>query len=252
MVAIKKHLLITAFLVCASGPLFAQAPAVNALSADEVMARVFAKDTMREAMGGGYTGKREYVLENRRMDKRAEMQVTVSCDPDGTKHFEVASEHGWKSAHKHVLHKMLDSETETSLPNSRPKTRLVTQNYEFNLVGSDYVEGRPAYVVEALPKRSDKYLFRGRVWVDAQDYAVVRIEGQPAKTPSFWIHSTHFVAQYQKSGPFWFPSSTTSVTDARIFGTTDVNIRYFDYRPVTAYQQQQSNSVPLEAHYVQH
>ena len=252
MVAIKKHLLITALLVCASGPLFAQAPAVNALSADEVMARVFAKDTMREAMGGGYTGKREYVLENHRMDKRAEMQVTVSCDPDGTKHFEVASEHGWKSAHKHVLHKMLDSETETSLPNSRPKTRLVTQNYEFNLVGSDYVEGRPAYVVEALPKRSDKYLFRGRVWVDAQDYAVVRIEGQPAKTPSFWIHSTHFVAQYQKSGPFWFPSSTTSVTDARIFGTTDVNIRYFDYRPVTAYQQQQSNSVPLEAHYVQH
>ncbi len=252
MVAIKKHLLITVLLACASGPLFAQAPAVNALTADEVMARVFAKDTMREAMGGGYTGKREYVLENHRMDKHAEMQVTVSCDPDGTKHFEVVSEHGWKSAHKHVLHKMLDSETETSLPNSRPKTRLVPQNYEFNLVGSDYVEGRPAYVVEALPKRSDKYLFRGRVWVDAQDYAVVRIEGQPAKTPSFWIHSTHFVAQYQKSGPFWFPSSTTSVTDARIFGTTDVNIRYFDYRPVTAYPQQQSNSVPLEAHYVQH
>ena len=252
MVAIQKHLLITALLVCASGPLFAQAPAVNGLSADEVMATVFAKDTMREAMGGGYTGKRDYVLENHRMDKRAEMQVTVSCDPHGTKNFEVVSEQGWKSAHKHVLHKMLDSERETSLPDSRPKTRLVPANYEFNLVGSDYIEGRLAYVVEALPKRSDKYLFRGRVWVDAQDYAVARIEGQPAKTPSFWIHSTHFVAQYQKSGPFWFPSSTTSVTDARIFGTTDVNIRYFDYRPAAAFQQQQTNSLPLEAHYVQH
>ena len=103
MVAMKKHLLIIALLVCASGPLLAQAPPVTAPSADEVMARVFAKDTMREAMGGGYTGKREYVLENHRMDKRAEMQVTVSCDPDGTKHFEVVSEDGWKSAHKHVL-----------------------------------------------------------------------------------------------------------------------------------------------------
>ena len=51
---------------------------------------------MRESMGGGYTGKREYVLENHRMDKHAEMQVIVTCDADGTKHFEVVSEGGWK------------------------------------------------------------------------------------------------------------------------------------------------------------
>ena len=252
MVAMKKHLLIIALLMCAFRPLLAETPPVTGPSADEVMARVFAKDSMRETMSGGYTGKREYVLENHRMDKRAEMQVTVSCDPDGTKHFEVISEDGWKSAHKHVLHKMLDSETETSQPNSRPKTRLIPDNYEFNLVGSDYIDGRLAYVIGAVPKRSDKYLFRGRVWVDAEDYAVVRVEGQPAKTASFWIHSTHFIAQYQKSGPFWYPSSTTSVTDARIFGITAVDIRYFDYRPVASYQQQQSNSKPLEAHYVQH
>ena len=73
-------------------------------------------------------------------------------------------------------------------------------------MGSDYIDGRLAYVIGAVPKRSDKYLFRGRVWVDAEDYAVVRVEGQPAKTASFWIHSTHFIAQYQKSGPFWYPS----------------------------------------------
>jgi MucB/RseB N-terminal domain len=247
-----KHLLITAFLVCASGASFSQTPSLTALSAAEVMAKVFANDSMREAMGGGYKGKREYVLENHRMDKRAEMEVTVSCDADGSKHFEVVSEDGWKSAHKHVLHQMLESEAETSRPHSRPKTRLVPDNYEFNLLGSDQIDGRPAYVIEALPKRSDKYLFRGRVWVDAQDYAIARVEGEPAKNPSFWIHSTHFVARYQKNGAFWFPASTTSVTDARIFGTTAVNIRYFDYMPAAACPQQQSSSSPLEAHYVRH
>ena len=232
MVAMKKHLLITALLVCASGPLFAQAPAVNALSADEVMA-----DGIRQRHHAGGHGRWLY-REARICPGEPSHGQTRRDAGDGVlrsrRHqaLRVVSEHGWKSAHKHVLHKMLASETETSLPNSRPKTRLVPQNYEFNLVGSDNIQGRPAYVLEAFPKRSDKYLFRGRVWVDAQDYAVVRIEGQPAKNPSFWIHSTHFVAQYQKSGPFWFPSSTTSVTDARIFGTTDVNIRYFDYRPV--------------------
>ena len=56
------------------------------------------------------------MLENHKMNKRADMQVSVSCDSDGSKHFEVVSEDGWKSAHKHVLHKMLDSETESVAP----------------------------------------------------------------------------------------------------------------------------------------
>ena len=252
MVAMKKHLLITAVLFCASGSLFAQTPDTTRLSADEIMATVFAKDSVRETMGAGYTGKREYMLENHKMNKRAEMQVSVAGDPDGTKHFEVVSEDGWKPAHKHVFRKMLESEIETSLPNSRSKTRLVPENYQFNLLGYEYREGRPVYIIEALPKRNDKYLFRGRICVDAQDYAVARIEGEPAKNASFWIHSTHFVAQYQRSGPFWYPTSTTSVTEARVFGTTEVNIHYFDYRPVAGYPKQQTNSFPVEAHYVQH
>jgi hypothetical protein len=31
----------------------------------------------------------------------------------------------------------------------------------------------------------------------------------------------------------WFPHSTQSVTEAHIFGTTDVSIDYFDYAPKT-------------------
>ena len=93
------------------------------------------------------------------------------------------------------------------------------------------VADRTAYVLETHPKRKEKYLFRGRIWVDAEDYALVRAEGSPAKNPSFWTNSTHFVQIYQKNGPLWFPRSTQSVTDAHIFGTTDVNIEYFDYAP---------------------
>ena len=248
----KKQLFIIAILLCASVPLVAQSPAVTQLSADEVMARVFARDSMRESMGGGYSGKREYVLENQRFNKRAEMQVSVLCDVHGTKHFDVLAEDGWKSANKHVLRKMLESESETSLPSTRPKTRLVPANYEFRLIGSEYLQGRPAYVIDAIPQRTDKYLFRGRIWVDAEDFAVARVEGIPAKTPSFWTRSVHFVQQYHKSGAFWFPESTTSVTDARIFGTTDVSIRYFDYSPLSNSAHGSANPTPTEVKYVQH
>ena len=78
-----------------------------------------AHDLQRQASIEGYAGMRRYVLENHHFNKRAEMLVQVQGDPDGTKHFEVVSEDGWKAAHKHVLHKMLESETETSRPEKR-------------------------------------------------------------------------------------------------------------------------------------
>ena len=252
MVAIKKHLRIIALLVCASVPLVAQSPATTSLNADEIMARVFERDSQRESLGGGYRGSREYVLYNHRMNKRAELVATVVCDTDGIKHFQVVSEDGWKSANKHVLRKMLGSESETSQPDTHPKTRMVPANYEFHLVGSEYLQGRLSYVIDAAPRRSDKYLFRGRVWVDAEDFAVARVEGQPAKNPSFWTRSVHFVQQYRKSGFFWYPVETTSVTDALIFGTTDVSIRYFDYSPLSNFACGSGSPAPTEVKYVQH
>jgi hypothetical protein len=94
------------------------------------------------------------------------------------------------------------------------------------------LEGRMAYVIEVIPKRDDEALFHGRIWVDTEDYALVRVEGEPAKNPSFWTRKVHFVQRYHKRGAFWFPLSTTSVTDARIFGATEVTIRYSDYKPL--------------------
>jgi hypothetical protein len=200
------------------------------LPASEIVARMVAHDAQRLASLEGYAGMRRYILVNEHMHKRAEMLVRVQGDLDGTKHFEIVSEEGWKAAHKHVLHKMLESESETSSPEARTKSRLSTDNYEFQIVGSEKTGDRTTYVIDATPKRREKYLFQGRIWVDAEDYTLVRAEGNPAKNPSFWTKSVHFVHTYQKSGEFWFPLSTESVTEARIFGTTDLTIQYFDYR----------------------
>jgi hypothetical protein len=230
----KNHFLLAAlFLLPASAATADESPSL--LTATEIVTRMGLHDLQRQGSIEGYAGMRRYVLDNRHMNKRAEMLVQVQGDPDGTKHFEVVSEDGWKAAHKHVLRKMLESETETSRPETRAKTRINPENYDFKIAGTEIVDGRTTYVLEVSPKRKEKYLFRGRIWVDAEDYALARAEGQPAKNPSFWTKSTHFVQIYQKNGPLWFPRSTQSVTDAHIFGTTDVNIEYFDYAPKTTH-----------------
>ena len=206
----------------------------NLPSASDVVARMLASDTQRQQSLSGYEGTRRYVLVNDHMHKRAEMVVRVTGDPDGTKHFEIVSETGWKAAQKHVLRKMLESEEDASHPEARFKARLSLDNYEFQMVGIDEVDGRSVYAIDVSPKRKEKYLFRGRIWVDAEDYALVRADGNPAKNPSFWTKSVHFTHTYQKNGTFWFPSTTDSLTDARIFGATALKIEYFDYKPGTS------------------
>jgi hypothetical protein len=196
-----------------------------------VAAKVAAQDTQRQALSAGYHGMRHYVLDNERMHKHAEIVVRVECGADGIKHFELVSQNGWKGAYKHVVSKMLASEAEASQSETKLKTRLGLDNYEFHMVRSALLDDRMAYVVDIIPRRNEERLIKGQAWIDAQDYAVVRIEGEPARTPSFWIRSVHFVHTYWKNGPNWFPASTESVTEVRIFGATTLTISYFDYTP---------------------
>jgi outer membrane lipoprotein-sorting protein len=227
----KYQSLLSTLLLFAVNSAIAADDSVTPPTAEEIVSRMAAHDLARQASIEGYAGMRRYVLENNKFHKRAEMLVQVKGDRDGTKHFEVVSEDGWGGARKHVFHKMLESETETSRPEIRVNARLVPENYDFALVGTELVAGRAAYALEIRPKRNEKYLFEGRIWVDAEDYALVRAEGRPAKKPSFWTKNIHFVQIYQKCGSIWFPVSTQSVTEAHLFGTTDVSIEYFDYVP---------------------
>ncbi len=229
----KTYFSLTALFLLQASCLFATSDSGKLPGVEEIISRMAALDLQRQSSTEGYAGMRRYVLENQSVQKRAELVVRVEGDQDGTKHFEVISEEGWKAANTHVLRKMLESESETSRPEQRAMSRLNFTNYDFEIVRAEVVTGRLAYVLEIKPKRKDKYLFQGRIWVDAEDYALVRAEGRPARNPSFWTKSTYFVQVYQKSGPLWFPLATQSVTDARFFGTTDVKIDYFDYVPKT-------------------
>jgi hypothetical protein len=128
-----------------------------------------------------------------------------------------------------VFHKLLSEETEASRHGTRNSTRLIPANYDFQLVGQEQLVTGPAYVLQVSPKTANKYLIDGKIWVDANDYSIVRIEGQPARNPSFWVRNVHFVHTYEKVGPFWFASATHTKSEIRIFGSSELNIENSDY-----------------------
>lgn len=223
----------TILLISLSLPSFAAdataIPEAANLTASTVIDQLMKHDDQRQAALSGYTAMRRYTLDNK--SRHASMLVRTLVQMDGTKLFEIVEESGSGSIRKYVFRKILDEETESSRPKFRDRSRVTPQNYSFRLAGMETVEGRPAYVVELTPKLESKYLIAGRIWVDAAEYVMVRVEGKPAKSPSFWTRSVHFVHTYGKTGMFWFPSLNRSVTEALIFGKTDMTIEYFDYAP---------------------
>ena len=196
-------------------------------SAEEVVAKMMQFDAQRQSELTGYAAIRHYSATNKK--RHAEMLVRVSCDSSGAKEFTIVSEEGSGSIRKHVFHKLLSEETEASRRGTRASTRLIPDNYQFQMVGLETLETGPSYVLSVTPKTANKYLIDGKIWVDANDYSIVRIEGQPAKNPSFWVRSVHFVHTYQKVGQFWFASSTHTTSEIRIFGESELTIDNSDY-----------------------
>ncbi len=206
-----------------------QGAAPPPLTAAEIVDRMVRADNERLAALSGYTGTRRYRFENKRFNKHAEMTVQVTCDSRGAKIFQVISETGSGVVRNRILRKMIDAEQEASQKGERQQTRIIPANYDFRLLGTEPLVGHISYVLEITPKTQNKFLIRGRIWVDAQDFAITRIEGKPAKNPSFWITSVQVAHRYQRVGPFWLPMRNESRAQARIFGRTDVDIEYSDY-----------------------
>jgi hypothetical protein len=197
-------------------------------SAQDVVAKMTQFDAQRQSDLTGYTATRRYVAVNK--NRRAEMLVRVECASDGAKQLTILSEEGSGAIRKHVFEKLLSEETEASRRGTRGSTRLTPNNYEFQIVGQETLGTGPAYMLTVSPRTPNKYLISGKIWVDANDYSIVRIEGQPARNPSFWVHSVHFVHTYQKVGEFWFASSTDTTSEIRIFGDSKLTIENAEYK----------------------
>ncbi len=202
---------------------------LETLSSDALFQELLSHNQWRQDHLKGYSVKRVYRVTNGKGALKAEEQVSLEFEAPGTKRYTVTSEKGSSVVRRLVFKGLLDSEVETAGGRSRTDSSISPSNYQFQLVGEEQLDGRPCYVVDLTPTRDAKYLFRGKVWIDSQDFAVAQIDGEPAANPSWWTKKIHFVRRYQKIGDFWLPRSDQSVNQVRIFGTHILTIEHQDY-----------------------
>jgi hypothetical protein len=163
------------------------------------------------------------------------------------KSFVVRSEEGSGVIRRMALKPLISSEIETASGKHHHDSAISPANYSLNLLGEQQVGPYHCFVAQAVPKRKDTYLFEGKLWIDVDDYAVVRIEGHPAKKLSFWIERADFVRQYQKIDGFWLPEKDQTLVQVRLYGKKLLTIDHQDYVVNAAAQKKEATTSTQEA-----
>jgi hypothetical protein len=99
-------------------------------------------------------------------------------------------------------------------------------------MGMEAVNGKNCYVLELDPLQADKRLFSGKVWVDASEHAIVRVEGRPNSSLSFLVGRPSVIQEFGKFGDFWFATMRDSVANSLVLGTCQLRIDYADYKVI--------------------
>ena len=197
------------------------------LSSGEIVANLVQRNLERARALRAYQGTRVYRLEYHGFpgSRSAEMIVDVKYRTPGTKEFSIRSEKGSQLIIERVFKRMLQSEQEALTEENQRRVALNNENYSFTLAGYENTPAGSSYILSVEPRTSNKLLYRGKIWVDAEDFAVVRIEASPAKNPSFWTKETKIEQVYAKVGDFWLPPSNRSTSAIRLGGQANFTHR---------------------------
>jgi hypothetical protein len=251
-------LLYTTFGACqlASSPggAVAAAPPPGKLTAEEIVSGMVERNLRRARALSAYQGTRVYHLEYRGFlsSKSADMVVDVKYRTPGTKEFSIRSESGSRLIIDRVFKRMLQTEEDAVSEENQSRIALNQENYRFTLAGVESTIAGPSYVLFVEPRTDNKLLYRGRIWVNAEDFAVERMEVSPAKSPSFWTKETNIEQVYAKVGDFWLPAMNRSGSDIRLGGHANFTIDYRDYKitgaaPLTSIREVQEPNRPAPA-----
>jgi hypothetical protein len=215
------------------------------ITESQVLAQLAAHNEKRRAGLHDYTVQRTYQVIDLKGKVHAEEVGRMDFFSPDTKAFTVTSESGSGLVRRMALNALINGEIEAAAGKEHRDSAISTDNYSLKLLGEQQLGPYRCFVAEAAPKRTDKYLFEGRVWIDVNDYSVVRIEGHPAKKLSFWIQSADFVRQYQKVDGFWLPEKDQTLVQVRLYGKKILNIEHRNY-VVNAGQSTNAQSVVRE------
>jgi hypothetical protein len=126
-----------------------------------------------------YIVTRDYKLFGKEKSKtKSQVIADISFIPPATKTYIIQKTNGTGFGET-IVRRMLMSEVE--IAKDYTSTDFSRDNYDLRFILEENVGGRRCYVLELLPRRKDKNLLKGKIWVDAGTYLPGASRAHPSR-----------------------------------------------------------------------
>ena len=164
-----------------------------------------------------YTVSREYQLSSAKTPSTiSAVLAQINFVPPSQKDYTVQKVEG-SDRGTDIVRRVLEHESQ--MATHAELHEIIARNYKFALLGRESVDGHDCYVLQLTPRRSESDLVNGKAWVDTTSFQIRRIDGTPAKSPSWWIHNLHVTINYGVVQGIWTQLASKAVADVRLMGT---------------------------------
>ncbi|MGA9588101.1 MAG: hypothetical protein WBQ95_22405 [Terracidiphilus sp.] len=162
----------------------------------------------------------------------SEMLVKTTYRKQTGKSYEIVSESGSSFWRNEVLAALLDNEKHMSQPANTETALIDSTNYEMKLDENarEQINGRDCLVLDINPRRTSQFLFRGKLWVDAKDFAIVQLNGTASKSAFFLASAANVTRQYDKVSGLPMAVHAQAISGSSLLGQTVIKIDYTNYQ----------------------
>jgi hypothetical protein len=202
---------------------------LNRYSVAELFAGLAEHNNWQKANLVRFSATRTYRVEDDKGKTLAEEIVFMQYKRPAAETFKTVSANGSAFIRGYVFKQLMKREAERATGRKDRDSSITPDNYTFEPLGKERIGSTYCSVVHAIPKRKEMYLFDGKIWIGDQDFAIVKVAGHLAKSPSSWIKRVDFVRQYQKIDGFWLPIRERSIAKVRLYGTRILTTDYRNY-----------------------
>ena len=170
-----------------------------------------------------YQAHRRFYAANPRFNKDSTMEVMTIFQWPYSLRSTVIRQDGSDFIREHVFEKIIEAESDLAV---NDQSDMIPKNYDFSYGGKDDCQGRPCWRLGIKPKRKDKYLIDGDIWVDSADYAVSRVHGSPSKRVSIWVSRVEIDTRLSRIEGVWLTNKIESSSSIRLVGDVSLQIEY--------------------------
>jgi hypothetical protein len=167
--------------------------------------------------------------------QQGEYQLERKFEAPHTLQFKAVHYSGDGFVKNNIITRLLQTEVDHVQKDDPTQTAITADNYKFTYRGLSRINDRTVHVYQVKPHKKRPGLFKGRVYLDAHNGSLVRVEGSVVKSPSFFVKHIDFWQDYTEVQSFTLPSHIHSVAKARIVGRTIVDIVHRDYQTVPSF-----------------